>query len=401
MIASLFEGFPGWTAGALAIGIVLVIAAILAEAIARATRALSRPLLHDRSVPFGSTPLLRPIRLVRVAIFLLIAGALLSPALQFAGVQTHIGWSHEELARWFLESGLRIGFIALLAYIIIRIADFLVVRLEQDLKAEDDFDYLERAKRVRTLGSLIKNTLAVFVVSIATLMILKELRLDITPVLTGAGIAGLAVGFGAQTLVKDIISGFFLILENQVRVGDVAQINGTGGLVEAITLRTITLRDDAGTVHVFPNGSITTLSNLSKDFSYYVINLGVAYDEDTDRVTGVLREIGDELRQDARLGPWILAPIDILGIENFGDSQILMKLRIKTLPLKQWEVGRELRRRIKIRFDKEGIEMPFRQLTLHVTNPPPELTGKPPGDTAPPSASAPSAPAQSARADAP
>ena len=136
--------------------------------------------------------------------------------------------------------------------------------------------------------------------------------------LTGAGIVGLAVGFGAQTLVRDIISGFFLILEDQVRVGDVAAINGTGGLVEAINLRTIVLRDAEGTVHVFPNGAITTLANRSKDFSYYVIDLGISYREDPDRVAAVLREIGAELQADPAFGPLILEPIEILGVDAFA-----------------------------------------------------------------------------------
>ncbi len=229
-------------------------------------------------------------------------------------------------------------------------------------------DALEREKRVRTLGKLVYNTVGTFVTGIALLMILRELNLDITPILTGAGIVGLAVGFGAQTLVKDVISGFFLILENQVRVGDVAAINGTGGLVEAITLRTITLRDVAGIVHVFPNGSISTLSNLSKDFSYYVIDLGIAYEEDTDRVVTVLRSVDEELRADPAYAPSILNPLEVLGVDDYGESQVTLKVRIKTLPLKQWEVGRELRRRIKKRFDAEGIEIPFRQVTLHVRN---------------------------------
>ena len=170
-------------------------------------------------------------------------------------------------------------------------------------------------------------------------MMLHELRVDITPILTSAGILGLAVGFGAQTLVKDLIAGFFLTFENQVRVGDVATINGTGGLVEAINLRTIVLRDITGAVHVFPNGSIERLSNLTKDFSYYVIDVGVAYSDDPDDVADVLRNIGRELQADPQLGPNILEPLEVLGVDAFEESQVTLKIRIKTLPLKQWEVG--------------------------------------------------------------
>jgi len=202
-------------------------------------------------------------------------------------------------------------------------------------------------------------------------MVLRELGIDIAPVLAGAGVAGLAIGFGAQTLVRDIISGFFLILEDQVRVGDVAAINGQGGLVEAINLRTIVLRDSEGTVHVFPNGAINTLANRSKDFSYYVIDLGISYREDPDRVTRVLQEIGAGMQADDKYGAMILAPIEVFGVNAFGDWAVQLQLRIKTVPQKQWEVGRELRRRILKVFDERGIEIPFpeRVVTMRVERP--------------------------------
>jgi small conductance mechanosensitive channel len=199
----------------------------------------------------------------------------------------------------------------------------------------------------------------VLVVGIALLMILSEFGLNIAPVLTTAGIAGLALGFGAQTLVRDIISGFFLILEDQVRVGDVAAINGTAGLVETINLRTIVLRDLEGAVHVFPNGAINTLSNRTKDFSYYVIDVSISYYENLDQVVAVLREVGAGLQADAAFGPWILAPIEVLGVDDFTDWAVRIKTRIKTVPLKQWDVGRELRRRILQAFRQHGFLVPF------------------------------------------
>ena len=209
-----------------------------------------------------------------------------------------------------------------------------------------------------TLGAAISKVTTVFIVGIAVLMILREFQIDIAPVLTGAGIAGLAVGFGAQTLVRDVISGFFLLLENQVRVGDVAAINGTPGLVEEINLRTIVLRDSEGTVHVFPNGGITTLANRTMDFSYYVIDLPVSYRDDTERIAAIVREIGDTLQKDPAFGPFILAPLEILGVDAFADWWMLMKMRIKTVPLKQWEVGRELRKRIIRALEANGISIP-------------------------------------------
>jgi small-conductance mechanosensitive channel len=192
-------------------------------------------------------------------------------------------------------------------------------------------------------------------------MVLRELHVDITPILTGAGIVGLAVGFGAQSLVKDIISGFFLILEDQVRVGDVANIDGTGGLVERITLRTIILRDETGTVHVIPNGSIQRLSNMTKDFSYYVTSIGVSYREDTDLVTKVLTVVAEEMLKDPEFAPFMLGPLEVLGVDRFAESTVDVKVRLKAIPSKQWVIGREFLRRSKKALDASGIELPAPQ----------------------------------------
>ena len=208
---------------------------------------------------------------------------------------------------------MRVVVIALLAYASVRATALVVRRFEHEVASGSSLDALERGKRARTLGAAVSKVTTVLIVGIAVLMILQQFSIDIAPVLTGAGIAGLAVGFGAQTLVRDVISGFFLLLEDQVRVGDVAAINGTGGLVEQLNLRTIVLRDAEGTVHVFPNGAITTLANKSKDFSYYVIDLRVSYREDPDRVAAILREVGGELQADPAYGPFILAPLEIHG----------------------------------------------------------------------------------------
>jgi small conductance mechanosensitive channel len=193
---------------------------------------------------------------------------------------------------------------------------------------------------------------------LAILMVLNEFDVTIAPVLTGAGIAGLAVGFGAQTLVRDIISGFFMILEDQIRVGDSVAINGVGGLVEQINLRTVVLRDEEGTVHIFPAGGINTLANKSKDFSYYVITIPIPYSEDVDRVTAILRNVGKEL-QDSPYGAFILAPLDVYGVDSYTDWAMQMKMRIKTVPQKQWEVGRELRKRIRKALNDNGVQVPY------------------------------------------
>ena len=193
---------------------------------------------------------------------------------------------------------------------------------------------------------------------IAALVSLGQIGIDLGPILAGAGIVGLAVGFGAQHLVRDLVSGFFLILENQIRVGDAAVINGTGGLVESISFRTVVLRDQAGVVHVFPNGSIRTLSNMSKDWSAYVIDVPVAYKEDTDRVIEIMRQVGDGMRAESKFGAVMLEAIEIFGVDAFTQSAVTIKARIKTQPQQQDPVGREYRRRLKKAFDEAGIEIP-------------------------------------------
>jgi len=201
-------------------------------------------------------------------------------------------------------------------------------------------------------------------------MVLRELDIDITPVLTGAGIAGLAVGFGAQTLVRDVISGFFLIFEDQVRVGDVVAVNGQGGLVEEVNLRTLVLRDEKGAVHIFPNGEVKTLSNMSKDFSYYVITVGVAYDDDVERATDAMAEAAAGLMNEPDFKRYILAPLEIFGVDAFEAGQLVIKARIKTVPLKQWVVGRELRRRIARVFSERGVRMPTPRMVVDLRRPP-------------------------------
>ncbi|MDR4484247.1 MAG: mechanosensitive ion channel family protein [Nitrospirales bacterium] len=268
-----------------------------------------------------------------------------------------------------LEVGLHLLLILAIAYVGVRAIRFGLHKLETFLlkiKENDDKNRLAAEKRVKTLIGLLLTICLTLVWVIAVVMGLDQIGLDITPIIASAGIVGLAVGFGAQNLVRDVINGFFIILENQVRIGDVAVVNGTGGLVEAISFRTITLRDQAGTVHIFPNGTVTTLSNMTKDWSAYVMNIGVAYKEDTDRVTAIMREVGKDLQQDDQLGRKILEPIEILGVDAFGESEVVIKARIKTLPIEQWGVGREYRRRLKKAFDQNGIEIPFPHRTLYM-----------------------------------
>ncbi len=263
-----------------------------------------------------------------------------------------------------VATALRILALAVAAYVLIRIGKAAARRLEREMSRGTGLDVSERTKRAQTIGRILQKALSIVLAGMAGLMILRELDIDITPVLTGAGIAGLAVGFGAQTLVRDVISGFFVILEDQVRVGDVAVVNGQGGLVEEVNLRTIVLRDEAGTVHIFPNGEVKTLANMSKDFSYYVLTIGLGYDEDVDRAIAAMRDAGAGLMHDPEFTPHILEPLEVYGIDAFEPGQLVVKGRIKTVPLKQWVVGRELRKRIARVFAERGIELAKPFVTL-------------------------------------
>jgi small conductance mechanosensitive channel len=273
------------------------------------------------------------------------------------------------LPSWLLATSLRIAVIAIAAYLVIRAGAAATRRFEREMSTGTGLDVVERAKRAQTFARLLQRTLSVVVAVMAGLMILRELDIDITPVLTGAGIAGLAIGFGAQTLVRDVLSGFFMIFEDQVRVGDVVTVNGQGGLVEEVNLRTIVLRDEQGAVHIFPNGEVKTLSNMSKDFSYYVITVGVAYDDDVERATDAMAQAAAGLTNEPEFKPYILAPLEIFGVDAFEPGQLVIKARIKTVPLKQWLVGRELRKRIARVFSERGIHMPTPHMVVDLRRP--------------------------------
>jgi small conductance mechanosensitive channel len=353
-----FDGQAAPQMIALALMATLAAAWISARIARRLAAAGLRALVRD-TLSVASPQVRGPLRLVGAAAFILVIAILLFPALEMVGLKPRAGVHLTTLSSWMFGPGLKVLLIVLIAHALVRMTTLLVRRFEHEMSVGTNLDAIERGKRARTLGSVVQNVVTVLVIGIALLMVLGQFGLDITPVLTGAGIAGLAVGFGAQTLVRDIISGFFLILENQVRVGDAAAINGTDGIVEAINLRTIVLRDIEGTVHVFPNGAINTLANRSKDFSYYVVELSVSYYDDSDRIAETVREVGASLQADPAFGPAILAPIEVLGVDGFSEWSIKMKARIKTVPLKQWDIGRELRRRLIKAFEERGFAIPF------------------------------------------
>jgi moderate conductance mechanosensitive channel len=259
------------------------------------------------------------------------------------------------------EALFRIAVIVAAAYGLLRILRMAVNRLETLLvraMAARETAPGAAAMRVRTLINVLWTITSGFLWFIVVLVVLGLLGVNIGPILAGAGVVGLAVGFGAQYLVRDLVSGFFLLLENQIRVGDMAIINGTNGMVEAVTFRTVVLRDQAGAVHVFPNGSINSLANTTMDWSACVIDISVSYREDPDRVMDVMRRVAEEMRAEPPYDQVMLEPIEIFGVDNFTDSTVIIKARFKTRPLQQQVVGREYRRRLKKAFDTEGINRP-------------------------------------------
>ena len=273
-----------------------------------------------------------------------------------------IGWES------IILTSLKLLFIFALAWGLMLVIRHFLVRMEKRLLRDSQQEGEppnESVKRVETLIRLIRQGVYILLWLTVGLIVLREVGIDVTPILASAGILGLAVGFGAQNLVRDVISGFFIILENQVRINDVAIINGTGGLVERINFRTVVLRDLGGIVHVFPNGAITSISNMTREWSAYVFDIGVAYKENTDEVTAIMKDVGTALKADEYFGTLMLAEPEIFGVDKFDTSAVILKGRIKTRPIRQWEVGREYLRRIKQAFDENGIEIPFPHQTVY------------------------------------
>jgi len=272
----------------------------------------------------------------------------------------------ESIIPWLLSHGIKVLFIAAAAFLLNKILYKVIERtIRVTVVPEKYVSKVAEKKREDTLIRIIKGITKIVIISIATLMILYEMGLAIGPILAGAGIVGLAVGFGGQYLIKDVIAGLFIILENQYRVGDVVDFDGTSGLVEDVTLRMTTLRDLDGTVHHVPHGEIKKASNLTKYFARINLNIGVAYNTKLEQVIRVIDQTGKELAEDPSWKEHIITPPRFLRVEDFADSAIIIKILGKTQPMKQWEVSGEFRKRIKIAFDKEGIEIPFPQRVIH------------------------------------
>jgi small conductance mechanosensitive channel len=269
------------------------------------------------------------------------------------------------LGEWYglVVTVLHVVIILALTWLALRLSRRLLTRLRVHMQHEvADF---ERVKRLDTLERVFRYVATVVITLVGTMLVLSEVGISIAPILATAGVLGIAIGFGAQSLVKDYFNGFFLLVENQVRVGDVVEVAGKGGLVEEMTLRYLRLRDYEGSVHTIPNGVVDTVTNRSRGFAFALVDVGVAYREDVDEVYGVMREVATGMRADPELGERILDDLEIAGVDKWGDSAVVIRCRFKVKPLEQWGVRRAFLYRLKKAFDAAGIEIPYPHLTLY------------------------------------
>jgi small conductance mechanosensitive channel len=262
-----------------------------------------------------------------------------------------------------MASGLRIAVVTVLAWVAITFSHRLIRSLR--IAYSNTLENPEDIKRITTLGRVFRYMASVAISVVAGMLVLGELGISIAPILGAAGVVGVAVGFGAQSLVKDFFSGFFLLLENQMRHGDVVEVAGIGGVVEDMTLRYVQLRDYDGNVHFIPNGTITTVTNKTSGYAYSVIDIGIAYREDIDEALAVMRRVGMAMRLEMAWQSRILEDIQIVGVENWADSAVTLRCRFKVAPIEQWNVRREYLRRLKYAFDSENIEIPYPHLTIY------------------------------------
>ena len=274
-------------------------------------------------------------------------------------------WSEHFNLALLTATGLRVLgalFVGWMAYLALRL---LLRRIERSVADPTPGVITAQEQRTRTLLSLLRSIGIVVVSVLTTFMVLGALGVNVGPLLAGAGVIGLAISFGAQSLVKDVISGLFILFENQFGVGDIIRVEGVAGAVERMTLRVVVLRDAHGVVHVVPNGQITKVSNLTRSWARVVLDVGVAYREEPDRVIGVMKAVGQEMYEDDAWKGSFIDPPEVPGVESFMDSAVTIRIVAKVLPLKQWEVARELRKRLKVRFDREEIEIPFPHQTVY------------------------------------
>lgn len=344
--------------------LIVIVALVLVWTVRRLTRLAARrlpgPHTADRTV--------RATRVQRVIAWTarLLAGAGAMLLISNVWGLDLTAWMANGVGEMFASSALRLLFLLIVAVAAFELAGFLIGRLFD--RVADGASEARRRAQLKTLGPLLEGVVQTAVIIVAVLMALGEVGVKIGPLLAGAGVVGIALGFGAQTLVKDFLTGIFLIVEDIVSVGDIVRIGDAGGLVEEMTLRTIRLRDFDGTLHVFPYGEAQIVHNLTKTFSYYVFDLSVSYGSDIDEALRIMREVGQGMQADETFAEKILEPIEVVGVDNLADSGVILKARIKTKPIQQWSVGREYNRRIKLAFDRAGIEIPFPHMKVVLPN---------------------------------
>jgi small conductance mechanosensitive channel len=273
--------------------------------------------------------------------------------------------SREWLA--YAQSTVRVLLILIVAWIVLWIGNRAIRTMRIRIQSRADSE--DRAKRIETLGRVFRYVLAVVVSVVAGMVILNELGISVAPILATAGVAGIAVGFGAQSLIKDYFNGFFLLVDDQLAQGDVVEVAGIGGLVEEVTLRYVRLRDYDGNVHFVPNGQISTVTNRTRTFAFAVMDVGIAYREDVDAAIEVIREVGRAMRADDSFGPRILEDLDVAGVDQWADSAVIIRCRFKVKPIEQWGVRRGFLQRLKGAFDARGIEIPYPHLTVYAGEP--------------------------------
>ncbi len=269
------------------------------------------------------------------------------------------------VADWspMVKSALKILIILIAASILSRVLKS-VIGLLRERVSRDRTD-TEEIKRLETLERAFRYMVSVIITLVAGMLVLSELGINIAPILGAAGVAGIAVGFGAQSLIKDYFNGFFMLLENQIRKGDVVMVGGKSGLVEEVTLRHVRLRDYNGDVHFVPSGLIDTVTNKSREYSYALMNIGVAYRESLDEVMDVMTKVAAEMQQDSKFSTSIMEALEIAGVENWADSAVIIRCRLKVQPLEQWNVRRAYLKRLKDAFDIHGIEIPYPHITVY------------------------------------
>lgn len=278
-------------------------------------------------------------------------------------VSSMVEWLKTDGIEWLRTTGLKILVVLILMFVAVKAGRFIVRRFGERRKKGKGQEF---KKRMDTLIDITGDVLMIIIVIVAGMTIMNQLGIKVGPLLAAAGVVGVAVGFGAQHIIKDVINGFFILLDDQIRVGDVVDVGGKAGIVEKVTLRLTILRDLAGNVHFVRNGEITLVTNMTKEYSRYVFEIGVAYREDVDEVIRAVKAVDEDLRNDPAYKEDILEPIEILGLDQFANSAVVIKARTKTKPIKQWAVGREFNRRLKKKFDEEDIEIPFPHITLYM-----------------------------------